>query len=106
MYYPQTPYHRKVAHKLQKAKERQKSLQNNRYTQIVLFIQAYEKAHFEYYRVPAGITYKHGWYYMNGQKYRHTQMEQRLAVLFAQLQELESPNLDDNEVQDDQPRAA
>jgi hypothetical protein len=57
----------------------------------------YEQAYLEYYQVPANLRYKKGWYYLNGKRYLHHQMERKLALLFAKLQELESPNPDRQE---------
>lgn len=94
MYASNTPYHRRLAHRLALAKQRQQKYQNNRYTQIDRFMCQYENAFKEFYGVRIEVYYRHGWYYVNGIKYRHGEMERNLALLLARLQELESPNPD------------
>ena len=55
---------------------------------------AYEEAYREYYQTNIHITYRHGWFYVAGEKIRHSDMERGLAILLGRLQEIESPNPD------------
>lgn len=93
-----TPTHRRIAHRLQKSRERQLNAQRNRYTQVDRFLVIFEKAWLEYYQIPANIRYAHGWYYLNGSRYQHMKMEIMLAVLLTKIQELESPNPDQENI--------
>jgi 23S rRNA maturation-related 3'-5' exoribonuclease YhaM len=104
MRYGQTPYHKRIAHRLARSRMRQIEHQNNRYTEIDSFMVVFERAYQEYYRIPCKLQYKHGWYYLHGKRYRHHQMERKLAMLFARLQELDSPNPDED-IQDDRSAA-
>lgn len=96
----QTPTHRRIAHRLQKSRERQINCQRNKYTQVDRFLVIFERAWKEYYQMPANIQYAHGWYYLNGNRYQHTKMERILAVILAKLQEIDSPNPDKEETND------
>jgi hypothetical protein len=89
------PRHRMVAHRLQRSKERQLNAVRNRYTQIDKFLCVFERAYTEYYLMPCNIRYAHGWYYLNGARYRHHQIERMLGIILAKIQELQCPNPDE-----------
>lgn len=93
-------YHKAVAARLQRSRERQISCQHNRYTQIDRFMCTFENAWREYYQIPITLQYAHGWYYLLGRRHRHQEMEAMLADLLARLQELECPNPDNEETDD------
>lgn len=91
----QSPYHKRVAHRLDMSRQQQQKYQNNRHTQIDCFMVQFEYAYKEYYRDEANLQYRHGWYFLHGRRYRHSDMEKSLALLLARIQELESPNPDE-----------
>ena len=90
----QTPYHKRVAHRLEVSRARQIRLQENRFTQVDSFMQQFDLAYREYYQDASGIAYKGGWYYLHGRRYRHANIEKKLAMLLARIQEQQSPNPD------------
>jgi hypothetical protein len=92
MYNRQSPYHRRIAHRLAKAKERNAREHNNRFVEIDHFMLSYETAYSLYYRRRCEVRYAHGWYYVHGLRYRHSTLQHMTAILLARLQEIEAPN--------------
>lgn len=87
----QTPYHRRLAARLQKSKERRGALQANRYTEIDRFMLQYEQAHLAYYGKKITLSYRHGWYYLAHEKMRHGALLAQTNLLLAKLQEEQYP---------------
>lgn len=77
------PYHKVVAARLARSKERRGTLQANRYTEIDRFMLTYEQAYHSYYGLLITIEYKHGWYYINHHRYRHSIVEGMTNSLLA-----------------------
>lgn len=91
MYNRASPYHKRLAARLQKSRERRGNLHANRYTEIDRFMLAYERAYFDYYRQHITISYKMGWYYIANHKYRHSAVANMTALLLAKVQEEQYP---------------
>jgi len=89
-----SPYHRRIAHRLALSKERNLSDRNRRFLEIDRFALSYEQAYFQLHRVPTHVEYARGWYFVHGQRIRHSTLERMTNLLLAQLQEIESPNPD------------
>ena len=87
-----TPYHKRLAARLAKSKEQHSKERDNRYMQIDRFLCTFEKAWKDFYQDEVTVTYKHGWYYLQKQRLRHSDLEKILFSLFLQLQEIESPS--------------
>lgn len=94
MRYGRIPYHKVVAARLQRSKERRNALHANRYSEIDRFMLTYEQAYHSYYGLPIVVTYKHGWYYINGARYRHGIIEQMTETLMAKVQAEQCPPID------------
>lgn len=91
MYNRSTPYHKDVAARLQRSKERRGALQANRYTEIDRFMLQYEQAYFAYHGRKITLSYQHGWYYVGGEKVRHSTLQGMTNMLLVRLQEEQSP---------------
>lgn len=91
MYNNCSPYHKRVAARLQKSKERRGSLQANRYTEIDRFMLQYEQAYHAYHGKKITLSYRHGWYYVGTEKVRHSTLQGMTNLLLARLQEEQAP---------------
>lgn len=94
MRHAQTTIHRLRARQLAQSKLRQMYGYAEKYEKVDKLACAYEEAYREYYQIPIQVTYQHGWFYVAGERMRHSDMERGLAMLLSRLQEIESPNLD------------
>ena len=101
MYNEQTPYHKRRAARLSLSRQSYAISQLQRYTQIDKFMLAFEQAYRDYYGREPRISYKNGWYYVNGNKMRHSQVARVTANLLSKLQE-EQLLYKDYEEQDDE----
>lgn len=97
MRHNQSPYHRRTAHRLALARERQAREHNNRYVEIDRFMLSYEVAWRKWTGSMCQVRYAHGWYYVHGNRYRHSTLAKMTEVLLARLQEQEAPNPDNRE---------
>lgn len=95
MYQRRIPYHKIVAAKLQRNKERRSATHADRYMKIDKFMLAYEQAFLDYFGIPITIHYHLGWYYVSGRRYRHSDVERMTGILLAKVQEEQSPEGDD-----------
>lgn len=95
MYQRRLPYHKMVAAKLQRDKEKRSATHANRYMKIDRFMLAYEQAFKDYFGISITVHYKDGWYYIGGRRYRHSGVENMTAILLAKVQEEQSPEGDD-----------
>jgi len=85
------PYHKIVAARLARSKERRGALQANRYTEIDRFMLTYEQAYHAYYGLPITIEYRHGWYYINHHRHRHSAVDRMTNILLAHIQDAMYP---------------
>ena len=87
-----SPYHKRLAHRLARAKERNVRERNDRYLEIDRFMLAYENAYYLLHKCGCEVRYAHGWYYVHGYRYRHSTLQHMTNLLLAKLQEIDSPS--------------
>lgn len=97
MYNNATPYHRRLAARLAKAKEQRGNMQANKYIEIDRFLLTYESAYFAFYGVRIQVRYRKGWYYVHSGKYRHSAIQSMTESLLARVQALDSPDVTETE---------
>lgn len=86
MYYNATPYHRRVQERLAKARNLRATSKLDKYEKVDHFMLTYEQAYRTYYGISITISYKHGWYYIGTNKYRHSAVENMTNLLLAKIQ--------------------
>lgn len=91
MYNNVTPYHKRLAARLAKAKEQRGNLQANKYVEIDRFLLTYEAAYLAYYGIHVQVRYRKGWYYVHKGKYRHSAIQSMTESLLARVQEEQYP---------------
>lgn len=85
------PYHRRLAHRLAKAREKKGEHAARLYLEIDRFMLQFEQAYATYYNVHLTVQHKRGWYYINNHPYRRCAVEEWTNNLLAKIQELDSP---------------
>lgn len=73
----------------------------NQYTMIDRFMLVYEQAHLAWYGHPCRLSYRRGWYYLNGVRLRHSQLKKLTENLLALLQEEACPTPEQTEQEEE-----
>lgn len=82
-------YWQRIRHQKAKIKDRAAWRHEQWFTEIDHLIHAYEIAYFDLHNQPVIVSYRKGWYYTCGQRYRRNWIEKQTAMMMAAVHERE-----------------
>lgn len=94
MYDDSSPYHRRVARRLQKSRESRGNRYNNQFISVDKFLCTFEAVYNQYYQTNISIRYRRGWYYIGKEHLHKSDLVRLLERMLVQLHldNVPSPN--------------
>ena len=99
MYGEKTPYHKRKARALQRARESRGDASINKYISVDRFLATFESIYNEYYGTKLTIRYSRGWYYLGSSHLHKSDLVRLMERMLAELHsESYPPPEEDNNV--------